>query len=73
VTIYQLAQAHRADRQLASPRSTFVPWDFADVELRIPDVIKAEKLLGFRAKVDLETGIERTLAWYRAKLEGRPR
>jgi nucleoside-diphosphate-sugar epimerase len=44
-----------------------VPWDFADVELRIPDVKKAERLLGFRAQVDLEDGIERTLAWYREK------
>ena len=46
----------------------FVPWDFADVELRIPDIRKAEKQLGFRAQVDLESGIERTLAWYRGKL-----
>ena len=67
VTIYHLA---KLVVQIANSQSTleFVPWDFADVELRIPDVIKAEKLLGFRAKVDLETGIERTLAWYRTKL-----
>ena len=66
VTIYQLA---RLVVRLAQSESAiqFVPWDFADVELRIPDVKKAERLLGFRAAVDLEDGIDRTLAWYRAK------
>lgn len=32
----------------------------ADIELRIPQVRKAKKLLGFEAKVDLEEGIQRT-------------
>ena len=45
----------------------FVKWDFPDVELRIPDVKKAEKLLGFRAGVDLEDGIARTIDWYRSR------
>ena len=67
VTIYQLA---RLIRRLAGSESElrFVDWDFADVELRIPDVKKAERLLGFRAQVDLEDGLERTIAWYRQKL-----
>ncbi len=67
VTIYQLAQLVV---RLAGSRSTlsFVPWDFADVELRIPDVKKAESLLGFRAGVDLEDGLARTIDWYRRKL-----
>jgi len=42
-----------------------VPWDFPDVELRVPDVRKADQLLGFRAAVDLEDGLSRTLDWYR--------
>lgn len=64
VTIYQLA---RLVVQLAKSDSeiTHVPWDFADVELRIPDVKKAESLLGFRAQTDLEDGILKTLEWYR--------
>ncbi|MFO0692985.1 MAG: NAD-dependent epimerase/dehydratase family protein [Polyangiales bacterium] len=67
VTIYQLA---RMIVQLAGSSSEirFVPWDFPDVDLRIPDVKKAERLLGFRAKVDLEDGLARTLDWYRKKL-----
>lgn len=37
----------------------------ADIELRIPAVEKAEKLLGFKAKVDLEEGILRTAEYFK--------
>lgn len=37
----------------------------ADIELRIPETRKAEQLLGFKSKVDLDEGIRRTAAWYR--------
>ncbi len=40
----------------------------ADIELRIPETKKAEELLGFKAKVDLEDGIRRTAQWYREKM-----
>ena len=65
-TIYQLA---RLIRRLANSTSEirFVRWDFPDVELRIPDVRKAEELLGFRAGVDLEDGLLKTIEWYRAQ------
>jgi nucleoside-diphosphate-sugar epimerase len=68
VTIYQLA---RLIVRLSDSRSElkFVPWDFPDVELRIPDVKKAQEMLGFRARVDLEDGLMRTIVWYREKLE----
>src|SRR5262249_42122475 len=67
VTIYQLA---RLVVQLADSNSEiqFTQWNSADVELRIPDVKKAERLLGFRPAVDLEEGLTRTLAWYRQRL-----
>ena len=42
-----------------------------DVELRIPNIDKARTLLGFEAKVDLDEGLERTIAWYREKLGAR--
>jgi UDP-glucose 4-epimerase len=66
VTIYQLA---RLIARLANSASEirFVDWDFPDVELRIPDVRKAERLLGFRAGIDLEDGLARTLEWYRQR------
>lgn len=67
VTIFHLA---RLVIQLAGSRSgiEFVRWDFPDVELRVPEVKKAERLLGFRAQVDLEDGIQRTIDWYRENL-----
>ena len=69
VTIYQLAQLIVRLTESKSPIE-FVEWDFPDVELRIPDVKKAEKLLGFRAQVELEQGLLDTIEWYRRKLNG---
>jgi nucleoside-diphosphate-sugar epimerase len=64
VTIYALA---REIVRLSSSRSSvvFQPWPNADVELRIPNVDKARRLLGFEASVDLEEGLLRTIQWYR--------
>ena len=39
----------------------FVPALSADIALRIPSVTKSEEILGFKAKVDLEEGIAKTL------------
>jgi nucleoside-diphosphate-sugar epimerase len=67
VTIYQLA---KMVIQFAQSQSeiTFVPWDFPDVELRVPDIKKAEQLLGYRPRVDLDEGLAKTIEWYRRKL-----
>ena len=46
----------------------FTPLTYTDVELRIPNVDKARSLIGFEAKVDLDEGLERTIAWYRSRL-----
>ena len=66
VTIYDLAQRIRrltgADVDIV-----FQPLHYADVELRIPNVEKAREVLGFEAKVDLDDGLARTIAWYREK------
>ena len=35
--------------------------------LRIPSVEKARDLLGWKAKVDLEEGLLRTILWYRQR------
>jgi len=50
----------------SSSEIQFKPALSADIELRIPETRKAENLLGFKAKVDLEEGIRRTAEWYRA-------
>jgi UDP-glucose 4-epimerase len=67
VTIYDLAQ--RVKRLTgADVDIVFAPLHYADVELRIPNVEKAREVLGFEAKVDLDEGLEKTIAWYREKI-----
>jgi nucleoside-diphosphate-sugar epimerase len=64
VTIVELAQ--RIKRLTGCPGDlVFQPLHYADVELRIPNVAKAREVLGFEAKVDLDDGLARTIAWYR--------
>ena len=52
--------------RVLSSKSTiqFVRKDYADIELRVPNVDKARNLIGFEAKVDLEEGIKRTGEFY---------
>ena len=42
----------------------------ADIAIRIPSVAKAEKLLGFKAIIDLEEGIRRTAEWFHSLSNG---
>jgi UDP-glucose 4-epimerase len=66
VTIFDLAQ--RVKRLTDAPGEiVFQPLHYADVELRIPNVEKAREVLGFDAKVDLDDGLARTIAWYRER------
>jgi UDP-glucose 4-epimerase len=67
VTIYHLAK--RIKELTGCPGEiVFQPLHYADVEIRIPNIEKARELLGFEAGVDLDEGLERTIAWYRQKL-----
>jgi UDP-glucose 4-epimerase len=66
VTIYDLAQ--RIKRISGCPGEiVFQPLHYTDVELRIPNVQKAREVLGFEARVELDEGLERTIAWYRSR------
>ena len=69
VTIYGLANTIVRVLESKSP-IRFVRKDYADVELRVPNVDKARELIGFEARVDLDEGIRRTGAYYRAMLGG---
>ena len=66
VTIYDLAQRIKrlsgADGEIV-----FQPLHYADVELRIPNVKKAREVLGWEPAVELDQGLEKTIAWYRTK------
>ncbi|MBI5145283.1 MAG: NAD-dependent epimerase/dehydratase family protein [Candidatus Omnitrophica bacterium] len=64
LTIYHLANLIK---RLCNSKSqiTFVKKNIVDVELRIPNIEKARKMLGFEPKIDLEEGLIKTIAWYR--------
>lgn len=64
VTVQHLAEL---TNRLAGGRSRIVfdTVEYVDVELRIPSIRKAQELLHFQPKVNLESGLERTIAWYR--------
>jgi UDP-glucose 4-epimerase len=47
---------------------TFKPALSADIELRIPSVEKAQQILDFKSKVDLEEGVINTAKWIKANL-----
>jgi UDP-glucose 4-epimerase len=43
----------------------FSPHPGPEVEMRVPDITKAMDLLGAQPKVDLITGLNRTISWFR--------
>lgn len=64
ITILGLAQT--VCRTLKSDSEiVFDPPLSADIAIRIPSVEKSKELLGFKAKIDLEEGIERTAEWFK--------
>ena len=66
VTILELAE--RVKRLTGCPGEiVFQPLHYADVEIRSPNVAQARELLGFEAEIDLDEGLERTIAWYRSR------
>jgi UDP-glucose 4-epimerase len=66
VTIFDLAQ--RIKRIVGAPSEiVFQPLHYADVELRIPNVEKGREVLGWEPRIELDEGLEKTIAWYRAR------
>jgi nucleoside-diphosphate-sugar epimerase len=66
VTVFDLAS--RIVRLAGSgSQIVFKPLHYTDVEMRIPNVDKARKLLGWEPRVDLDEGLERTIGWYRER------
>ncbi|MGB9118897.1 NAD-dependent epimerase/dehydratase family protein [Bradyrhizobium sp.] len=64
ITIYGLANT--VIRVLGSTsKIRFVRKDYADIELRVPNINKARDLLDFEARIDLDEGILRTAEYYR--------
>jgi UDP-glucose 4-epimerase len=71
ISIVRLAQQVQDAMGIDGPlRAKTVPLEslganYQDVRYRVPDVEKAERLLGFRAQVSLEDGLRETIAWHR--------
>ena len=66
VTVFDLAA--RIVRLAGSDSEiVFKPLHYTDVEMRIPNVDKARKLLGWEPRVDLDEGLARTIGWYRER------
>lgn len=64
VTVRELAErVHRLCG--ATTPVQFIPRDYADVELRVPDISAARQHLQFTPQVELDDGILRTAAWFR--------
>lgn len=64
VTIYELA---RKVVEIANSSSDirFVEHPFPDVSIRVPSLTKAETLLGYRPRYDLDSALTLTIDWYR--------
>jgi UDP-glucuronate decarboxylase len=68
VTISSLAEKV-IDLTGTRSKIVYIPKNYVDVELRIPSIIKAQDLLGYQPKVDLNEGIKRTYDWYKKILK----
>jgi UDP-glucose 4-epimerase len=66
LTVLELATQIR-DLMASEAEIKFRPLHYTDVEMRIPNVDKARQLLNWEAKVDLDEGLSRTIAWYRER------
>lgn len=67
LTILQLAEEII---KLTGGRSSiqFVESPFPDIEIRVPSLEKARRILGYQPKYDIRCGLEKTIRWYRANL-----
>ncbi len=68
VTIYDLAR--RVIDLLDSPSKVrFEAIDFSDIDVRVPRLRKAEELLGYRPRIELDDAILNTAAWYKEHMD----
>lgn len=80
ISIIELARLiHRLCGKPGEPQLEFIPYDaiagrkYEDVIRRVPDIRKAEELLGFRAQVPLEVGLLQTIEWQDRRLREQER
>jgi UDP-glucose 4-epimerase len=66
VTVFDLAVRIRRLMEVDA-EITFRPLHYTDVEMRIPNIDKARRELGWQPRVDLDEGLAKTIAWYRER------
>jgi len=69
VTVFGLAEAILRLTGSHS-RIVFRPHPGPEVEMRVPDIGRAARDLGFKAQIGLEEGLRRSIQWYRKLLDG---
>jgi UDP-glucose 4-epimerase len=75
LTITGLAEEIQSRLGIGGPlRASFTPYEalpgnYQDVRDRVPNTEKAERVLGFKAKIGLDEGLSRTIAWHRSVRE----
>ena len=68
ITVYGLALlALKVTKSKSAIR--FLPDSEADIELRMPNIDKAKKVIGFCPRIELEEGLIRTAQWYKNNLK----
>jgi nucleoside-diphosphate-sugar epimerase len=68
ITAYNLAKTV-IDICSSKSKIVFKEIDFRDIDIRVPDIKKASRILGYNPKIDLDTGLERTTEWFKNNLE----
>ncbi len=66
-TVLELASIVKELTNVPNP-IRFEPLPKDDPQRRLPDITRAKKLLNWSPKVDLRTGLSRTIEWYRNEL-----
>ena len=53
--------------RLANSKSKieFKELQYPEINIRVPSIEKAKRILGFKPKVNFEEGIKRTIEWYK--------
>jgi len=67
LTIYELARKV-VDLCAAEVPIDFVAHPFPDISIRVPSLIKAQSLLGYKPRYDLDSAMLLTVNWYREHL-----
>ncbi|MEI8383919.1 MAG: UDP-glucuronic acid decarboxylase family protein, partial [Planctomycetota bacterium] len=68
-TMLQLAEEVLRAIPESKSTITFVPLPQDDPKQRCPDITKAKSLLGWSPTIDLKTGLQRTVEYYRTELQ----